>query len=107
MRLLARFIGLLALAGAFAAAVVDGANWIANGSWAPISTAAALEWLSPKAAAALQKLVDSRIGDWAWDDVLSKALLAPAFAALVLVSALLFFASRPPPPEIGRWSRDA
>jgi hypothetical protein len=106
MRFLARFIGLLALAGAFAAAVLDGARWIANGTFAPTSTGAALDWLSPKGLAAAQRFVESRIGDWAWNDVLSKALFAPAFAALVLVGALMFLASRPPPPEIGRSSRD-
>ena len=106
MRFLARFIGLLALAGAFAAAVIDGARWIANGTWAPTSTGAALDWLSPKGLAAARSFIDSRIGDWAWDDVLAKTLFTPVFASLVLVSALLFLASRSPPPEIGRSSRD-
>jgi hypothetical protein len=106
MRFLARFIGLLTLAGAFAAAVLDGARWIANGTWAPTSTGAALDWLSPKGLAAAEKFVDSRIGAWAWNDVLSRALIAPAFAALIVVSALLFLISRPPPPEIGHSSRD-
>ena len=106
MRFLARFIGLIALAGAFAAAVIDGARWIAGGTWAPISTGAALYWLSPKALAQLQSFVESRLGAWAWNDVLVRALFVPTFVALTLVSALLFLLSRPPPPEIGRSSRD-
>lgn len=106
MRFLARLIGLLALAGAFAAAVLDGARWIANGTWAPTSTGDALDWLSPKGLAAAERLIDSRIGAWAWNDVLSRALIAPAFAALVLVSAVFFLISRPRTPEIGRSSWD-
>ncbi len=106
MRFLTRFIGLLALAGAFAAAVLDGARWIANGTFAPTSIGAALDWLSPKAVAAAESFVDSRLGAWAWNDLLVKALITPAFAALTVVSALFFLISRSPPPAIGRSSRD-
>ena len=106
MRFLARFIGLIALAGAFAAAVIDGARWIVGGSFAPTSTGAAIYWLSPKALASVQSFVESRLGAWAWNDVLVRALLAPTFVALTIVSALLFLLSRPPPPEIGRSTRD-
>ncbi len=106
MRFLARFIGLFALAGAFAVAVIDGARWVMGGTFAPTSTGAALYWLSPKAVNGLQSLVESRLGPWAWNDVMVRALLAPAFLALTIVSALFFFISRPRPPEIGRSSRD-
>ncbi len=106
MRFLARFIGLLALAGAFAAALIDGARWVVGGTFAPTSTGAAIYWLSPKALASLQNFVESRLGAWAWNDVLLRALLAPAFVALTVVSALLFVVSRPPPPQIGHSSRD-
>jgi hypothetical protein len=106
MRFLTRVMGLLLLAGAFAAAVIDGTRWIANGTWAPTSTGAALEWLSPKAEAAAREFVEGRFGAWAWDELLVKALIAPAFAALTIVSALLFAMSRPRLPEIGRSSRD-
>ena len=106
MRFLARFVGLVALACAFAAAVLDGARWIADGSWAPTSTGAALDWLSPKALPAVREFVASRLGPWAWNGVMAKALVTPAFAALIVLSALLFLVSRPPPPEIGRSPRD-
>ncbi len=106
MRFLARVIGLIALAGAFAAALIDGARWIAAGDWAPTSTGAALYALSPRALAGAQSFVESHLGAWVWDDVLFRALLAPAFVDLTILSALFFLASRPPPPEIGRSSRD-
>ena len=106
MRFLTRFIGLIALAGAFAAAVIDGARWVVGGTYAPTSTGAALYWLSPKALAGAQVFVESRLGAWAWNDVLVRALLAPVFVALTILSAVLFFVSRPPPPGIGHSSRD-
>ena len=106
MRFLARFIGLIALAGAFAAAVIDGARWVVDGTFTPTSTGAALYWISPKALAGAQAFVEGRVGAWAWNDVLVRALLAPAFVALAIVSAVLFFVSRPPQPQIGHSSRD-
>jgi hypothetical protein len=106
MRFFARFIGLIALAGAFAAAVIDGTRWLVGGTFSPISTGAAIYWLSPKTLAGLQVFVESRLGAWAWNDVLLRALLAPAFVALTIVSALLFLVSRPPPPQIGHSNRD-
>ncbi len=106
MRFLARFFGLIALAGAFAAAVIDGARWVLGGTFAPTSTGAALYWLSPKALAVAQSFVESRLGPWAWNDMLVRALLAPAFVPLTLLSAVFFLVSRPPPPEIGHSSRD-
>jgi len=106
MRLLIRFIGVVALAGAFAAAVIDGARWIADGKLAPMSGGAALYWLSPRALGGLQTFVENRFGPWAWDNVLVRALLAPVVLDLVVVSAILFLLSRPPPPEIGRSTRD-
>jgi len=106
MRLLVRFIGVVALAGAFAAAVIDGARWIADGTLAPMSGGAALYWLSPKALGGLQDFVERRFGAWAWDAVFVRALLAPVVLDLVVVSAVFFLLSRRPPPEIGRSTRD-
>lgn len=106
MRFLARFIGLIALAGAFAAAVIDGTRWVVVGTFVPTSTGAALYWLSPNLLAGAQSFVEARLGAWAWNDVLLRALLAPAFVALTILSAVLFLLSRPPPPQIGHSSRD-
>jgi hypothetical protein len=105
VRFLARFVGLIALAGAFAAALIDGARAVAAGTWAPTSTGAALYALSPNAFQRVQDFVQSRLGDWVWD-MLVRALLAPAFVDLTIVSALLFLVSRRRPPEIGESSRD-
>jgi hypothetical protein len=106
MRFFARFIGLIALAGAFAAAVIDGARWVVGGTFDPTSTGQAIYWLSPKALAGVQAFVEGRLGPWAWNDLLLRALRAPAFVALTLVSVLLFLVSRPPPPQVGHSSRE-
>ncbi len=106
MRWIARFFGLLALAGAFAAAVLDGARWLANGIFAPTSTGDALEWLSPRTLGTARRFVDQRIGGWLWNDVVMPALVFPFFAALIVIGALLFILSREPPPLIGRSTRD-
>ena len=109
MRFVARFIGLIALAGAFAAAVLDGARWVAAGDWAPTSTGTALYFLSPRALAGAQSFVEGHFGawgPWAWNNVLVRALLAPVVLDLVILSAILFILSRPRPPEIGRSTRD-
>jgi hypothetical protein len=106
MRFLARFLGLIALAGAFAAAVIDGARWIAAGTWAPTSAGAALYWLSPKAMANAQSFVETRLGAWTWDNVLVRALLAPAFVDLTVLGALLFLASRKRAGETAGSRRD-
>ena len=106
MRFFLRFIGLLALAGAFAAAVVDGTRWVAGGAWEPMSSGAALYRISPAALTRVQTFIEARVGAWAWNDVMVKALLIPAFIALTVLAALLFLISRPPTPIIGRSSRD-
>lgn len=106
MRTFARFLGLMALAGAFAAAVIDGARWIADGTLSPTSAGAAIYWLSPNALPAAQNFVESKLGAWAWDKVLVRALLAPVFVDFTILSAILFLLSRPPPPEVGHSTRD-
>ena len=94
MRFLARFLGFIALAGAFAGAVVDGARWVAAGTLTPTPAGKALYWLSPRAVANAQSFVETRLGVWAWHDVLERALFAPAFVDLTILSALLFLVSR-------------
>ena len=101
MRFLARFLGLMALAGAFAAAVLDGARWIANGAFAPTSAGAALGDLAPRAIANAQAVVDAKLGHWAWDDLVVRGLAAPVALYPTALSALLFILSqrRRPDPD--------
>jgi hypothetical protein len=106
MRLFIRFIGLIALVLAFAAAVLDAARFVAAGAWEPLSIGAALYKLSPPALAAAQTFIEGKLGAWVWNDVFVRALLTPAFAAFAIVSAILFLLSRPPAPIIGQSSRD-
>ena len=94
MRFFVRFLGLMALAGAFVAAVLDGARWIANGAFAPMTAGALLGDVAPRAFANAQNLVEARLGPKAWEDVIVRALSAPLFVYLTALSALLFVLSR-------------
>jgi hypothetical protein len=94
MRFLVRFLGLMALAGAFAAVVLDGARWIANGAFAPTTAGALIGNLAPRAVANAQSLIEARLGDKAWEDVIVRSLSAPLFVYLTALSALLFVLSR-------------
>lgn len=106
MRLLVRFLSLVLLALAFASALVDAARFVAAGAWEPMSAGAALYRLSPHALAALQTLIEGKLGAWAWSGVFVRALMTPAFVALAGLSALLFLLSSPRAPLIGQSSRD-
>ncbi|MBV9288016.1 MAG: hypothetical protein JO288_09355 [Hyphomicrobiales bacterium] len=94
MRLLARFLGLITLAGAFAAAVLDGARWIANGAFAPTTAGAALGDLAPRAIASARTVVEARLGAWAWDDLVVRGLALPVSLYLTALSALWFVLSQ-------------
>lgn len=106
MRLLVRFLALILLALAFAAAVLDAARFVAAGAWEPMSMGAALYRLSPHALAALQTRVEGWLGSWVWGGLFVRALMTPAFVALGVLSALLFLISTPRAPLIGQSSRD-
>jgi hypothetical protein len=106
MRFLLRFLGLVFLAGAFAAAVVDGARSLAASQILLTSAGVALYWAFPNAAARFQVFVETRISPLLWDPVLLHVLLAPAFVDLGCLGAFCFLVARPPAPQIGHSSRD-
>jgi hypothetical protein len=87
-------LGLLALAGAFAAAVMDGAASLANDTLSLTSLGAALARLAPAKFEQLPALV-GKSHPWLWDPVLLHVLYTPVSAALaVLGAALVFFGRR-------------
>ena len=106
MRFLLRFLGLIFFAGAFAAAVVDGARSLAASQILLTPAGVALYWAFPKGAARFQTFVETQIHPLLWDPVLIHVLLAPAFLDLAVVGALCFLVARPPAPQIGYSSRD-
>jgi hypothetical protein len=84
LRLIGRTLGLLALAGAFAAAVIDGARSIANDGWSLTPLGAALGRLAPTKLAALPALA-GKISPKLWDPVLIDVLYVPTSLALAVV----------------------
>jgi hypothetical protein len=84
LRFLARALGLVALAGAFAAAVIDGARSIANSEWSLTPLGAALGRVAPAKLAALPALA-GRISPKLWDPVLIDVLYVPTSVALAVV----------------------
>ena len=92
--LLARMLGLLALVGAFAAAVIDGARSIANSDWSMTPLGAALGRVAPAKLAAMPALV-GKISPKLWDPVLIDVLYVPTSVVLAVAGiALMALGSR-------------
>jgi hypothetical protein len=87
-RFLVRLIGLIALAGAFAAAVMDGARSIANDALSITPLGAALARLAPAKFEQLPALA-AKIHPKLWDPVLLDLLYIPAAVALAVVGIIL------------------
>lgn len=85
----------MALAGAFAQIVVDGARWIAGGKLSLTPLADVVAAAAPGRIEAMGARL-SAAAPWALE-TLRMGLAAPAFAALALVAAALLLAARPTP----------
>src|SRR5580698_1831896 len=106
MRLIGRFIGLALLAGAFAAAVIDGARSIAASHLTLTPLGATLFWAFPNKMPLLQPFVERQIHPLLWNPVLYNVLLAPSWAALGVAGFALLYLLRKRPPPIGYSARD-
>ena len=88
LRFLLRALGLAALAGAFAAAVMDGARSIANGALALSPTGTALARLAPAKITAYSTWAQ-KSHPKLWDPVLLDLLWVPTCVTLALLGILL------------------
>jgi hypothetical protein len=93
-RLLFRLVGLLTLAAAFAAAVIDGARTLADQRLEMTPLGATLAYFLRDKFAALPALV-GKISPKLWDPVLLSVLYAPTFLALALLGIALMIFTRP------------
>ncbi len=100
-RLLFRFIGLILLAGAFAAAVIDGARSLADQRLELTTMGRALDYAFPSKFPLLQPFVEKRLGPLVWDPVLLAILSAPAFVDMAVLGFCLFYLVRPRAPKFG------
>jgi hypothetical protein len=106
IRFVLRFVALLMLAGAFAAAVIDGARSLADQKLEFYSMGWALAHAFPSKFPLLQPFVEKHFGPRAWDPALLDVLSAPAFVELAVVGFLLFAIARPRAPrDRGAWRR--
>ena len=93
LRLLFRLLGLLTLAGAFAAAVIDGARTLADQQLELTPLGATLGFVLRDKFAALPALV-GKIHPKLWDPVLLSVLYVPTFLALAILGAALMVFTR-------------
>ena len=84
LRFLVRAIGLVALAGAFASAVIDGARSLANSTVSLTPLGAALARLAPAKFEQLPALA-AKISPRLWDPVLLDILYVPTSLALAIL----------------------
>ena len=103
-RFLLRLVGLILLAGAFAAAVIDGASSIAAQQVMLTSMGRALAYAFPSKFPLLEPFV-KRLHPLFWDPVLVAILSAPAFVDLAVLGFVLFYLVRPRAPRTGVSSR--
>ena len=93
LRFWLRALGLLALAGAFAAAVMDGASSLVNDAVSLTSLGAALAQLAPAKFEQLPALV-GKSHPWLWDPVLLHLLYVPVSLALAVLGVALTLLGR-------------
>jgi hypothetical protein len=106
MRFIGRLIGLTLLAGAFAAAVIDGARSLAASRLIMTPLGETLYWAFPTKMPLLQPFIERQIHPFLWDPILYRLLLAPNWAAFGLLGLILLYLLRKKPPPIGYSERD-
>lgn len=105
MRLIGRLIGLALLAGAFAAAVIDGARSIAASRLIVTPLGETLYWAFPNKMPLLQPFIERQLHPFLWNPILY-VLHAPTWAVLGLLGLALLYALRKRAPPIGYSDRD-
>src|ERR1700742_1508906 len=106
MRFIGLLIGLALLAGAFAAAVIDGARSIAASHFVLTPLGSTLYWALPNKMPLLQPFIERQIHPFLWKPILYNILLAPTWAILGLLGIVLLYALRARPRPIGYSDRD-
>jgi hypothetical protein len=106
MRFIVRLIGLALLAGAFAAAVIDGAQSIAASKLIVTPLGRTLYWAFPNKMPLLQPFIERQIHPFLWNPILSNLLRVPNWVVFGLIGVALLYAIRQKPPPIGYSARD-
>lgn len=104
MRLLFRLVGLLLLAGAFTALVIDGTRSVAAGTFTVLPLGRTMTVLSPQGFQKFRLFVESKL-PVLWDPVLVTTFLLPTWLVLGVVGLLLIALTRRRSPGIGHIRR--
>jgi hypothetical protein len=105
IRIFLRLIGLAMLAGAFVAAVIDGARSIAADQLALTPIGEPLYQAMPNKFLLVQAFIEHKISPRLWDPVLNDILLLPTWFILAIFGAALVYLTRKRPPPIGHSNR--
>ena len=100
LRLFFRLVGLLLLAGAFAALIVDGTRSVAAARIALLPLGRAVSAVAPDAFVKLQAATETHL-PLLWDPVLVTVLLLPTWVVLGAIGLLLMTLTRRPARKIG------
>jgi hypothetical protein len=105
IRFIFRLIGLVLLAGGFAALVIDGTRSIAGNRllWTPFEQTA--QWLLPGKLPLLQAIVERDVHPLLWNPVLITIFRLPASLVLGVLGVVLLLISRKRSRSIGFTSR--
>jgi len=105
-RLIGRLIGLALLAGAFAAAVIDGARTIAASQFTVTPMGRTLYDAFPNKFPLLQPFIERQIHPLLWNPILVNILQAPTWAVLGVLGGFILYMLRRRPRPIGHSNRD-
>ncbi len=105
LRVIARFLGLLLLAAAFAALVVDGTKSIASDTLIVTPLASIAEQVAPQKYPLLQTAIENRLGHFAWKPMTTTLLALPGWLFAGALGGLLFAATRRRIVKVGYSSR--
>jgi hypothetical protein len=105
IRFILRLIGLMLLAGGFAAAVIDGTRSIGGNRliWTPFEQTA--QWLLPGKLPLLQAIVERDLHPLLWNPVLATVFKLPTSLVLGVLGLVMLLIARKRPRPIGFTSR--
>jgi hypothetical protein len=104
-RLILRFLGLLLLAAAFAALVVDGTRSVAGGALSLAPFGQTMLWLMPGKFANLEAAMQHVLPPLLWDPVVIRLLKMPTWAVAGGLGLVLMLVTQKRRPKIGYTSR--
>lgn len=101
LRFLVRSFGLWCLAGAFAAATIDGMKSIAAAGLRMTTVIETWRDLAPTTIATARTFVETRAGTAVWTPLEAALRVAPTWAVLAVLGALLVALARPRRETVG------